>query len=562
MSEYPAPGYMFSGWIGTGDGSYSGNFSSPDITVDGPVNETAQFVPIYKITFLEKGLPQFSAFTVKLNGSSETSFGGNDTYYLPAGNYSYTIGNVIGYKASIKSGSLMVSNASETVTVHFTAIQYKVTLNENGLPAGKMWSVELPNGTTYFSSGTSIAFSLVDGFYSYNVSSNDEYVLSPAFTILDVHGGSLTANISFVSDPILQVQVLQQGSSLTVNGINVPVHNEIYDSYLYPGFYYVNVTSPGYLPYSNLVYLQPGEIYSYNVSLLKLAHYGFLDGSVSPGTATIMAGSTSVPVVNGHYNISLSPGTYFVSFSDHGYVSAIREVNITSGRAMNLNVTMEKAQVTSTLYGYLTPGSASIVVNGFVAYVNNTGFYHISLPDGYYQVSIYANGYFPESVNVSLFSTQYRNLTLEKEPEASSTTLTGNAEAQGFNVTLSNLRNGNGFISVDFSSGNNGSLVISFPYSELSNVTISEILNSTVFIGNQSYHDFIISISSNYSILLRVYGLEKGDPTLYWKYTPAAVIPSSPSHSQSSPLAYAIAITAAGIIASLSVITVRKTRKK
>lgn len=40
-----AAGYTFLGWVGTGSGSYTGTSPTPEITVNGPITEIAQFIP-------------------------------------------------------------------------------------------------------------------------------------------------------------------------------------------------------------------------------------------------------------------------------------------------------------------------------------------------------------------------------------------------------------------------------------------------------------------------------------------------------------------------------------
>jgi Divergent InlB B-repeat domain len=44
ISAYPAPGYSFSSWTGTGNGSYTGNANPTSVTVNNMVTETANFV--------------------------------------------------------------------------------------------------------------------------------------------------------------------------------------------------------------------------------------------------------------------------------------------------------------------------------------------------------------------------------------------------------------------------------------------------------------------------------------------------------------------------------------
>jgi len=43
ISARPGNGYSFSGWTGTGNGSYSGLNNPASITMDGPITETATF---------------------------------------------------------------------------------------------------------------------------------------------------------------------------------------------------------------------------------------------------------------------------------------------------------------------------------------------------------------------------------------------------------------------------------------------------------------------------------------------------------------------------------------
>ncbi|MCI4361870.1 MAG: exo-alpha-sialidase, partial [Thermoplasmata archaeon] len=45
LSESPSSGQAFEGWNGTGTGSYTGNATAPNVTVSGPVTETAAFGP-------------------------------------------------------------------------------------------------------------------------------------------------------------------------------------------------------------------------------------------------------------------------------------------------------------------------------------------------------------------------------------------------------------------------------------------------------------------------------------------------------------------------------------
>src|SRR4029077_8155587 len=63
ISATPPTGYSFSGWTGSGTGSYSGTSNPASITMSGPITETAAFTqnPV-QITFQTN--PNGHSFTV------------------------------------------------------------------------------------------------------------------------------------------------------------------------------------------------------------------------------------------------------------------------------------------------------------------------------------------------------------------------------------------------------------------------------------------------------------------------------------------------------------------
>jgi len=73
LTPVTTPGYIFTGWSGTGAGSYNGSTVSPTLTVNGPVVETASFAPLpsarFNLTFAAEGLPTGTWWTVDLGGT-------------------------------------------------------------------------------------------------------------------------------------------------------------------------------------------------------------------------------------------------------------------------------------------------------------------------------------------------------------------------------------------------------------------------------------------------------------------------------------------------------------
>ena len=469
------------------------------------------------------------------------------------------------------NGYVYVTNvASGTVSIISTSAlnmkYYTVTFTESNLPSGTTWAVTL-NGTAESSTSSTISFYEPNGTYSYSVSSPSHYTVSPSSGYVTVNANNASVVVNYNRYAYLKVSVSPSSAIVSINGVNETTNSGSLSTYLNQGYYYINASESGYRPYSDYVYLSYNSNYSHSITLQKISNAGYLTGSVSPSSATIVVSGTAIPVSNGHFNASLSPGTYYVSFTANGYNSIVKEVNITTGKTSTLDVSLTPVSNSITLSGYISPENASLVVDGFVAYVNSSGYYHISVSAGTYTISVYENGYFPYSENVTLSSSRVMNFTLVKEPKATSTTSSNNTVATGYNVTVSNITTGNGIISVSFNANANGTLIVQIPYSSMKNATISEILNSTVYINGVPYKNYTVSISSNYTLILKVYGLKSGDPTLSWKYSPSGIVPTPTPPSSVSPppslFVYEVmgAIIAVGIVAGVVAMTLGKRRR-
>ena len=290
--------------------------------------------------------------------------------------------------------------------------------------------------------------------------------------------------------------------------------------------------------------------------------YGFLAGSVTPSGAVLVVNGIIVPVYNGTYNVSLEPGNYYLSATMNGFQGKVYNVNVSAGKTTHENVLLTPISNSVTLSGHVTPAGSSVLVNGYMANVNATGYYSISVPTGKYTVSAYHEGYFPMSRNLTITSSMTVNFYLMKEPaKANSSIVRNGTAATGYNVTVSGLVNGNGLVSVNFTATTNGTLTVSIPYTDMKNATIAEILNSSVYINGARDKNFSITLTSNYTVILTVYNLS-GDPTLYWTYSPSAVLPppSSPTSPPSSLLEDGIAIAA--IVVVVAIIGVVMARRK
>ena len=127
---------------------------------------------------------------------------GDIVFTEPNGTYSYTVGVVTGYTATLSSGSVTVNGAAQTVSIAFakvsTGATFAVTFTETGLPAGTSWSVTL-NGFPKSSTTDTITFQEPNGSYAFTAGSVSGYTVSPSPGTIRVNGAAVSQPITFTS---------------------------------------------------------------------------------------------------------------------------------------------------------------------------------------------------------------------------------------------------------------------------------------------------------------------------------------------------------------------------
>jgi hypothetical protein len=165
LSEHADTGYTFSGWLGTGSGSYSGTTGSQVVTPAGPVTELASFAPTviipparYWVHFeLETPLVAGTAWSVAFNGTTYTSTTGwiNLTGFL-AGPYVehaasvYSPDRSVEYTLKTTLTTPLELSGNQTIEVGYGA-SYWVTLEAT---AGGSIS---PTSSAYYASGAQLS---------------------------------------------------------------------------------------------------------------------------------------------------------------------------------------------------------------------------------------------------------------------------------------------------------------------------------------------------------------------------------------------------------------------
>ena len=314
--------------IATTDKTYQPSPASGTFPVNGAsVTKSITFSEVkYSATFKESGLPTGTTWYVNLsNGQSFKSTTSTLSFSEPNGSYSYTIATSDKtYSPSLSSGSFTVKGApvSEPV-VTFTEVTYKATFTETGLlPSGSTWYVNLSNGMKSGAiTGTSYAFSLTNGSYSYMIATNDKtYSPSPSSGSFTVNGASVPESITF--SHVYTVTFTETG--------------------LPSGSWYVNLSNGQSFKSttSTISFTEPNGSYSYTIATsFKIYH-------ANAGQITVNGKNISQP-------ITFSPYTYTVTFTESGLPTGTAwYVNLTNG--------MKSGAITGTSYTFsLTNGSYS-----------------------------------------------------------------------------------------------------------------------------------------------------------------------------------------------------------
>jgi YVTN family beta-propeller protein len=166
-----------------------------------------QVLTNYTVSFVESGLPSGTLWWVNLsNGQSHSGTGTTITFSIPNGTYSFTVATVNkSYKSPDYSipnyGTFTVNGYNVGIGVAFTLVTYTITFNENGLGGIyglNKWWVNLSNGQSFSSTGTTITFPEPNGTYSYTITSLYPYYIPiPSNGTFKVNGANVNINITF-----------------------------------------------------------------------------------------------------------------------------------------------------------------------------------------------------------------------------------------------------------------------------------------------------------------------------------------------------------------------------
>ncbi len=583
----------------------------------GPLAGNGTPKPIYNVTFTETGLPAgvFEVWVVNLSGAQKDNYGGgvpavlsnNITFNETAGTYNFTVSSVQNslttYVPTPETGKVSVTNGDLFVIITFSPtpmipwafsgayLNYSISQQSSGgIQYGSAYygitSVneslglysaiykraigashyyhETPNGfqngIEWVQPGPMPLIPYYSLLKEYN-NGNSSYSNVVLAQFLNPHSSVTFASTSFRSGVPINTQI---GTYLTdefsatyryVNGADIPgaAFHAYYDQY-----------SGALLKYnSSLSGNFSQEVQATNIPLSVNSTRLILN--VSAPAAEVSINGLPLNLSSGNTTLVIGPGEYFVSASAPGYDPVMKEVTLALGETTYANISLSRSNTTTyTISGYVAPGNSSVVAGQYVANVNSTGFYSLSLPSGAYTISATGSGFYPEAIKVALGKNLTdENFTLKPEPVPASILVSQNVTLEGFNLDVSSVAVDAGNVSVTYTAKANGSLVIEVPYTMFSNYSISDVLASRLYVNGTAYKNFTVAISArggSYEAVLYVRGLSS-DPTLLWAITYSKQPENAPSGLSGKALEIAGAFVVAALVAATSISLYRRRQR-
>ncbi len=179
------------------------------------VNGASEFVPVtfsfklYKITFIEKGLPSGMDWNLTLEPDKMvTSNNTSISFDLVNGSYNFSISVISGYRTQNYSITVVVNGSGLRSYITWVAVTYPVTITETGLSSGATWSVTLitnqggkEKNLTLNTTSNSITFNVTNGSYSYVVTLPQGYRGSLTKSTISVVGSAITTKLKVTPLP-------------------------------------------------------------------------------------------------------------------------------------------------------------------------------------------------------------------------------------------------------------------------------------------------------------------------------------------------------------------------
>jgi len=224
----------------------------------------------YALTVTASGLPDYTNWSLQVNGTRFSTMSSVLTVLLPNGTYPWRVGYVPGYRPDIPNSTVTIRNSSAVFGLLFDELFYPVEFQQNGLPTHTTWYVQI-NGTNLSTSSGLLHLNLANGSYPFTVYTPVAYETVSEYGTLNVSGVPENVSLTFTPVPAILVgSVNPPGAVVMINGTAVVVQQGLYSIQLSPGTYVINVTADGYYSHDWTITVAPGDHRSLNLTLEAL----------------------------------------------------------------------------------------------------------------------------------------------------------------------------------------------------------------------------------------------------------------------------------------------------
>lgn len=327
---------------------------------------------VYTVTFQEAGLPPDTPWSVVVDNVSLGGAALAIGCLLPGGAHDFRVAPLAGFVATPASGSLPISTTNVTVEINWTVQTFTLAFVPHGLPPTATWTVTV-NGEAASSLGGTISFPEVSGTYAYAVTRVPGFRASPSIGSVEVPGRNQTVDVAWTAYtyPVLFAASglpVGQAWSLAVESAGVWLNSTGTDPVVglplaNGSFSYVVGAPPGYVaatPTGHDVVNGSG----FTVPLVFRGANGFFAGTIRPVSAAVWVDNASVPVSNGTFNVSVTPGPHDVRASAPGY-STIEMVLVALSDQVtpvewNLTATAASSDWTTSYLAYAVGGGVAV----------------------------------------------------------------------------------------------------------------------------------------------------------------------------------------------------------
>ena len=249
--------------------------------------------------------------------------------------------------------------------------------------------------------------------YSFAASATDYATFSTNLPTAAFRATPISVSLSR-TDGWIRGQLLPATATLRVNGTVVTTVNPatgLFNVSVGWGSYWVNASGTGLSSASRYLVVAPGTPSVVDFSLVG----GWIEGTVSPGSATVRVDGVTATVTGGTFNVTVLGGSHTVSATAPGYASFRSSVVVVPTRGAEFAIALTD---TGTIRGSVSPVTASVVVGGNLVAVIGGVFDVGVLGGATYNVTVSAPGYLDASKNlvVTPANVTYANFTLSSVP--------------------------------------------------------------------------------------------------------------------------------------------------